>query len=125
MPDENWSEKDILSLIEESTGDTSDEAKHRRIAGLDELSRRIIENKNRVADILILVAKEHCSHHPESEIITQVLSSLADSSGEVFRKLLAELGKGEPSPLLHCILKIIRNPKTEDKIHNEKMLDEQ
>ncbi len=113
FPDEGWSEKDVLSLIEEAIGDEGDVAKRKRIVGLEELSRREIENEERVADVLISVAREHGHHHPESEIITQVLSSLANSSEEVFRKLLAELGKGEPSPLLRCILKIIRDPDAE------------
>lgn len=119
-PDEEWSEKDILSLIEETLGRTSEEARQKRVIGLDELSRREIKNVERTADVLISVAREHGNHYPESEIVTQVLSNLADSSGEVFRKLAAELGKGEPSPLLRCILKIIRNPEAEKEIINRK-----
>jgi hypothetical protein len=115
---EDLNEEQLLSLLEETIGDDSAEAVHERREVLYELNRREIENGERVADVLISVAKEHGWHHPESEITIQVLSSLANSSEEVFRKLLAELGKGEPGPLLHCILEIIRNPDADKKKRN-------
>ena len=108
-PDESWTEELLLSLIENNIEDASPEARHKRIAGLNELSQREIVNKERMGDVLINVAKRYCKRPPESEIIIQVLSRLANSSEDVFQKLLAESGKGEPDALLYCIFKIIRN----------------
>lgn len=122
LPDGNWTEEEILSLLEKSTDDASREAGYARRAGLEELGKRAIENEWRVADVLIAIAKKHGTSKPVSTMVTQTLSDLANSHEEVFQKLLDGLGEKRALQLHHCITKIIRNLNRDMKKRSVPML---
>jgi len=108
LPDEEWTEEKILSLLETSTGDSAAKAGYARTKGLEELSKRTIKNYQRAADVLLTMARKHGTSKPESLMIVQILAALVNMHEELFATLLERL-KDKDQQLLYCISITVQN----------------
>lgn len=108
MPDESWSEDELITSLESTIGSSSVDAGHKRIKALDELEGREIKDENRVAGLLIEMAKKQGGSKPESDYIVKILSGIASSVDAVHEKLLAAL-EDEEMWLVYCTSKVIQN----------------
>ena len=72
-----FTEKELFELLTHVLSGTSDDYKHKRINGLEELQRRIksnsIQNINGSIGILLEMAKKHGHSRPESPLIVDSL----------------------------------------------------
>ncbi|MCZ2808214.1 MAG: hypothetical protein O2V44_02550 [Candidatus Bathyarchaeota archaeon] len=85
-------EKELFELLAHVLSGTSEDHKHKRINGLEELQRRIksnsIQNMNGSIDILLEMAKKHGQSRPESSLIVDSLLLLIGRCEEAFQTVL-------------------------------------
>ena len=88
-------EKELRELLSSVSTGSSRDHKHKRIASLEELRRRIKSNSVRNIDnsivVLLDVAKKQGHNRPESSLIVDSLSLLVKKYKEAFNKVLSGL----------------------------------
>lgn len=93
LPDATWTEEEIVSLLKTTIGDSSVNASNKRVKCLDELSRRTIKDVENIKGVLIEAIKEHGWSDPESWMLIEILSKLAEIHDVFFQELMDELVK--------------------------------
>jgi hypothetical protein len=95
LPESSRSDKEptedqiVETLLLMTAATHSPTADKTRALMLEQLSRTPIRNVENVADLLITMSERFGFTDPESELIVRILSQLADSTQEVFEKVLA------------------------------------
>ena len=114
LPDESWSEEKILELLDSNISGSS-ARKEVRVVCLDML-RKIgtIKRIDEVMDILLKLARYHGRSTPESSMIVELISRLANLEETAFKKLLGKMISVQDD-LLYCFARIIRNLEVEKK----------
>jgi len=117
LPDERWSEEKILELLKSSISGSA--SKEDRLLCLDEIrKRKTVKQINEIMELLLEIAKVHGRSEPESSIIIELISRLANSDEIAFKKFYDKI-VSQNDNLLYCYAKII--PKLEDK-HKKKCM---
>ena len=108
LPDESWSEEKILELLNDNIAGPS-ARKEVRVVCLDILRKRsTIERVDRVMEILLKLAKHHGISTPESSMIDELVSRLANLEEIALKKMLNKMISMNDN-LLYCFARIIRN----------------
>jgi len=106
LPDESWSEEKILELLDENIGPSAQ--KEVRVVCLDVLRRRDIQRIDEAMDVLLKSAEYHGRSTPESSMIVELISRLANAEESAFKKLLSRMIRLQDN-LMYCFARIIRN----------------
>lgn len=108
LPDESWSEEKILELLNQNISGSS-ACQEVRLICLDELrKRRKIKRVDAVMEALLKMAKVRCRSTPESSMVVELISRLANLEESAFQRLLNTMISIQDD-LLYCFAKIIRN----------------
>jgi len=108
LPDESWSEQEILELLDDNISGSSAQ-KEVRVVCLDMLRKRSdIQRIDKVMDVLLKLAEHHGRSRPESSMIVELISRLANLEESAFKKLLSKMIRRQDN-LLYCFARIIRN----------------
>ena len=108
LPDESWSEEKILELLNQNISGSSARQEVRLVC-LDELrKRRKMKRVDAVMEVLLKMAKVRCRSTPESSMIVELISRLANLEESAFHRLLNTMISMQDD-LLYCFAKIIRN----------------
>ena len=108
LPDETWSEEKILELLNGNISGAS-ARKEVRVVCLDVLRKRsTIKRIDEVMEVLLKLAKYHGRSTPESSMIVELISRLANVEEIAFKKLLNTMISIQDD-LLYCFARIIRN----------------
>jgi len=108
LPNATWKEEEIVSLLKTVISNSAVDASHKRVKCLDELSRRTIKDIENIKDVLIEATKAHGWSDPESSMLIEILSKLAETHDVFFQKLMDEFVKKEQTqPFLVCISRLI------------------
>jgi len=103
-------ENELQELLTHALSGASQDHKHKRIAGLEELKSRIesdsIQNIDSVVNILLEMAKSQGDAKPESSLIVDSLSLFIKKNDDVFKKVLEGL-KGQEGRLLVAFSKLV------------------
>ena len=114
LPDETWSEEKILETLDSNISGKS-ARKEVRVVCLDMLQKRsTIKRIDEVMDVLLKLAKYRCRSTPESSMIVELVSRLANLEEAAFKKLLGKMISIDDD-LLYCFARIIRNLEYEKK----------
>lgn len=114
MPNSNsystLTEQKLFETLMGAISGSSDDQEARRIAGLEELQKRIssktLQNKEKAIKVLLDYAKVHGNNRPASSIITSCLVLCAQESEESFQIILDGL-KGQEGELFLCFSKVV------------------
>jgi len=108
LPDESWSEEEILESLNQNISGSS-ACQEVRLICLDELrKRRKIKRVDAVMEALLKMAKVRCRSTPESSMVVELISRLANLEESAFQRLLNTMISIQDD-LLYCFAKIIRN----------------
>ena len=108
LPDETSSEEKILELLNGNIAGSS-ARKEVRVVCLDMLRKRsTIQRIDEVMEVLLKLAKYHGRSTPESSMIVELISRLANLEESAFKKLLNKMISLQDD-LLYCFARIIRN----------------
>jgi len=125
LPNATWKEEEIVSLLKTVISSSTVDASHKRVKCLDELSRRTIKDIENIKDALIEAIKTHGWSDPESSMLIEILSKLADTHDVFFQELMDELVKKEQTqPFLVCISRLIGKLNQEKKRKSVRFLVE-
>lgn len=109
LPNKRWSEEKIIELLDANTQAGSSASKEVRVLCLDELGkRRKIKRVDAVMEVLLKMARVRCRSTPESSMIVELISRLANLEEGAFQRLLNTMISIQDD-LLYCFAKIIRN----------------
>jgi hypothetical protein len=123
LPNATWKEEEIVSLLKTVVSNSAVDAIHKRVKCLDELSRRTIKDIENIKDVLIEATKAHGWSEPESSMLIEILSKLAETHDAFFQELMDELVKKEQTqPFLVCISRLIRKLDQEKKRKSARFL---
>jgi len=115
LPDESWSEEKILELLSADVSGSST-SKEVRVICLDELRRRkTINQVDRATEVLLEIARLHGKSTPESSMIVELISRLANSEETAFGKLYDEMMTYKDDNSLYCFARITRKLEDEKK----------
>ena len=108
LPDETWPEEKILELLNDNiTGPSA--SKELRVVCLDILRKRsVIEKIDEVIEILLKLVEYRGRSIPESSMIVELISRLANLEESAFKKLLSRMIRWQDN-LMYCFARIIRN----------------
>jgi len=118
-------EHELFDLLAHAASGSSANHRMKRIAGLEEIHKRIaqdsIQDKSRTVIVLLDLASEQGNNLPESFLIADSLSSLVKKHEELYRGVLDRLGESKDSDqearLFLCfsemVLSLDREKKTE------------
>ena len=116
LPNATWTEEEIVSLLKTAISNSTVDASHKRVKCLDELSRRTIEDVENIKEVLIEATRAHGWSDPESSMLIQILSKLAETHDVFFEELMDELVKKEQTQaFLVCISRLIGKLDPEKK----------
>lgn len=101
-------EKELFELLKHVISGPSEDHKNKRIAGLEELQRRIksdsIQNLNEYIEILLEMARKQGHNRPESLLVVDSLLLLINRYEKAFQIVLNGLrGKGQEENLLFLV----------------------
>ena len=107
LPDKSWSEEKILELLNRSISGSA--TKENRLLCLDALrKRKTMKQIDEVMDLLLEIAKVHGMSTPESPMLIELISRLANSEDIALDLLLSKMVKPNDA-LSYCFARIIRN----------------
>ena len=107
LPDEGWSEEKILELLNLNISGSA--TKENRVLCLDILRKRSdVQRTDKVMDVLLKLAEHHGRSTPESSMIVELVSRLANLEEIALKKVLNKMISMNDN-LLYCFARIIRN----------------
>jgi hypothetical protein len=110
LPDASWSEEKLLESLKKYAISSSVEDHDRRRVCLDELRRRkTIKQVDGVVEILLDYTKKYGMSDPESSLIIELLSKLANSEEIAFKKWLDSMIVSKDNGSSYCFARIVPN----------------
>ena len=109
LPDESWSDEKIIELLDANVSGLSANKKV-RVVCLDVLrKRKAINRVNQAIEVLLKAARVCGTSTPESFMIIELISRLANSEEDAFNKLYDKMMIYKDDNSLYCFAKITRN----------------
>ena len=115
-PNKSWSEEKIIELLDANMQAGSSASKEVRVVCLDELrKRKTINQVDRATEVLLEVARIRGRSTPESFMIVELISRLADLEETAFGKLYDKMNTYKDDNSLYCFARVTRNLRGKKK----------